>query len=190
MPNADITKRAIADAMKRLMQNEPLAKISIGDITKACGVTRNSFYYHFKDKFDLVNWIFYTELTQAVSTDEGAALDATSWTLIEGICTYFYENKRFYQNALTITGQNSFVEYFEELLGKWIVAKTEEWYAADENRDFFVLFFANAFVSAIVRWLMDGAKTPPDQLTQLIRKAVTGAAIRLIEIEGLQDELK
>lgn len=191
MPNADITKRAIADAMKKLMENEPLAKISVGDIATECGVTRNSFYYHFKDKFDLINWIFYTELTQAVNQDEGLALDAaSSWALIEGICTYFYDNKRFYQNALTVTGQNSFVEYFEELLGKWIVARTEEWYADDENRDFFVLFFANAFVSAIVRWLTDGAKTPPDKLTQLVKKAITGAAIRVIEIEGLQDEIK
>lgn len=58
MPSPGITKRLLAEAMKTFMQERPLTKISVGDLVDECGLNRNSFYYHFKDKYDLVNWIF------------------------------------------------------------------------------------------------------------------------------------
>lgn len=61
MPDSSITKRALAAALKQLMSEKPLQKISVGDICETCSMNRKSFYYHFKDKYDLVNWIFYTE---------------------------------------------------------------------------------------------------------------------------------
>ena len=183
MPSADITKRAIAVTMKKLMDQEPLAKISVNDIVTECGMTRNSFYYHFKDKFDLVNWIFYTDISEELNylkIDE-----SPSWDTIEGICDFFYKNKAFYQNALSITGQNSFVEYFTDLLKQVVATRMANLYKEDEDRDFLVTFFSNAFVDAISRWLSDGAETPPDKFAGLIRKAITGVAIRLADKDEL-----
>ena len=62
MPDSSLTKRALAAAIKELMREKPLVKISIADIVERCQMNRQSFYYHFRDKYDLVNWIFYTEL--------------------------------------------------------------------------------------------------------------------------------
>ena len=62
MPDSSLTKRALAQAIKELMNEKPLVKISIADIVDRCQMNRQSFYYHFRDKYDLVNWIFYTEL--------------------------------------------------------------------------------------------------------------------------------
>ena len=50
MPDSNITKRALASSLKRLMETKPFAKISVGDICAACEMNRKSFYYHFKDK--------------------------------------------------------------------------------------------------------------------------------------------
>ena len=55
MPDANITKSALASSMKRLMKEKPFTKISVIDICEGCGMNRKSFYYHFKDKYDLVN---------------------------------------------------------------------------------------------------------------------------------------
>ena len=41
-------------------------KINISDICEPCYMNRKSFYYHFKDKYDLVNWIFDTEFMEFV----------------------------------------------------------------------------------------------------------------------------
>ena len=61
MADSNSTKSALADAMKKLMVRKSFAKISISDLCEECGLNRKSFYYHFKDKYDLVNWIFYVD---------------------------------------------------------------------------------------------------------------------------------
>jgi AcrR family transcriptional regulator len=53
--NSNITKQAFSIALKELMQEVPFDKIRIADICNRCGMNRKSFYYHFKDKYDLLN---------------------------------------------------------------------------------------------------------------------------------------
>lgn len=61
MADSNITKRAMAAAMKELLRDRPFAKVNVSDICDACGMNRKSFYYHFQDKYELMNWIFFNE---------------------------------------------------------------------------------------------------------------------------------
>lgn len=112
MADSNITRNAMAAAMKALMKEKKLSKISISDICGACGMNRNSFYYHFKDKYDLINWIFYTEFVSNIHLEEYK--DALQ--LLEDICDYLYQERDFYRVALKMEGQNSFQEYFSEVM--------------------------------------------------------------------------
>ena len=47
MTNA--TKLALEESLKRLLLKKPLDKITINDLTTDCGISRMTFYYHFKD---------------------------------------------------------------------------------------------------------------------------------------------
>ena len=60
------TKRALAQSLKRLMAQKPLSKITIADITEDCGINRMTFYYHFQDIYDLIEWICMEEGSQAI----------------------------------------------------------------------------------------------------------------------------
>ena len=51
---SQITKRALEASLKKLLTKKPLDKITITDITEDCGINRMTFYYHFKDIYDLV----------------------------------------------------------------------------------------------------------------------------------------
>lgn len=179
MPNPGITKKAIANAMKELMAQRPLAKINVGDIVELCDLNRNSFYYHFKDKFDLVNWIFYTDLAGAFNKDQ--VMDASGWELIDKLCHFFYQNKIFYLNALSVTGQNSFEEYYLELLKTLVMTRAADLFEDDPHKDFYINFFVDAFSTTTLRWLREGAKMPPDEYSALIKKAATGAAMRILQ---------
>ena len=81
MPDSNITKRALAAALKELMETKPFSKISVSDICQACDMSRKSFYYHFQDKFDLVNWIYYTECV--------AVLKEKNWCGIKKVDSLF-----------------------------------------------------------------------------------------------------
>lgn len=66
----------------------------------------------FKDKYDLVNWIFYVDFL----TNMGGKNFENEWDVLVAVCNIFYQNKAFYQSALRIEGQNSFKDYFYEML--------------------------------------------------------------------------
>ena len=54
MADSNITKSALARALRELMEEQPFEKIQIAQICERCGMNRQSFYYHFKDKFEFL----------------------------------------------------------------------------------------------------------------------------------------
>ena len=69
MSDSLITKRAIAEALKQVCKEKPFDKISISDITAVCGLNRQTFYYHYQDKYELLSWIYYNENFAAIADD-------------------------------------------------------------------------------------------------------------------------
>ena len=59
------TKQAIAESLKHLLLRKPITKITINDITEDCGISRMTFYYHFNDIYDLVEWVCAEEARAA-----------------------------------------------------------------------------------------------------------------------------
>ena len=178
-----ITKRVLADSIRKLMEQRPLAKISVGDIVEECGLNRNSFYYHFKDKYDLVNWIFYTDVINRLKLDN--VLTGSVWELIDTISHYFYENKVFYMNALSVRGQNSFAEYYIDIIKQIVRVRLGESLADndEQDQDFYIYFFIDAYIAATFRWLQGGAQIPPEKFTQMIKKAARGTAMRVLDLD-------
>ena len=63
---SEITKKALAETLKKLLSKNKLNKITIKEITEDCGVNRQTFYYHFKDIYDLLEWIYKNEEIQEI----------------------------------------------------------------------------------------------------------------------------
>ena len=60
MADAVSTKQALAKGLKATLEHKSLDRVTVGDITTFCGLNRQTFYYHFEDKYALLNWIYYT----------------------------------------------------------------------------------------------------------------------------------
>lgn len=60
------TRRAIMESFWHLLEQRPLGKISVKDIVEACGINRNTFYYHFQDIPDLIEAIVREEADRVV----------------------------------------------------------------------------------------------------------------------------
>ena len=52
------TKEALASALRQMMTVKPIDKVTVKDIVEICGVNRQTFYYHFDDVDDLLEWVF------------------------------------------------------------------------------------------------------------------------------------
>ncbi|MFT5872775.1 MAG: putative dihydroxyacetone kinase regulator [Clostridium sp.] len=176
MSESLITKKALAVSIKQLMDTAPLAKISIQQIVNGCGLSRKTFYYHFKDKFDLVNWIYYTEVSESISDCNHYEnwTDGTYRTL-----SYLMKNKSFYINALNTPGQNAFSEYFFEFCFEIIMNAIDdlsiEMNVSDKDKKFIADFYSHAFVGIITQWVKLGMKELPEILVDGIRNILEGS---------------
>ncbi len=92
-----------------------MKKISVNDIVDHAGVGRNTFYYHFEDKYDLVNWYFQSGITHSSLWNAAPTPAGIPCWQLSGII--FLENKVFYCNAfLAYNGQNSLQKYMFDYL--------------------------------------------------------------------------
>lgn len=168
MADSNITKQVFAKALKELMQEKSFEKISINDICTRCKMNRKSFYYHFIDKYDLVNWIFDTEFIAMIQS----VMHEDSWTVIYTICNLLYENRVFYKKALQIQGQNSFQEHFQEMMFSVISGRVEELSGIDKESVFQINFFTDAIVVTFKRWLLKYTEMTPDEFIVELKKCL------------------
>ena len=177
MADSNITKKALASSLKELMSNKAFNKISIGEICERCLMNRKSFYYHFKDKEDLLNWIFDTEFAEVCPT----TLEDGLWDELTALVDYLYENRSFYRKAFRIEGQNSPASHMHELLYPVLKARLRLLIKNEEITDFQVNFFADGIICAIRRWIYASDCPPPEEFTRQIRSCMYGIAEEILK---------
>lgn len=97
MTSSIISKKIIANSLKYLMETESFHKISVSDIMLHCQMRRQTFYYHFKDKFELLSWIYREETKENIID----FLDYETWeNIFDLLFDYFYENQNFTEMLL------------------------------------------------------------------------------------------
>ncbi len=172
MADANITKRALAASLQDLMKEVPFEKINVTRICEKCGMNRKSFYYHFRDKYDLVNWIFDTNFTSILSSVADGHFRDDQWMFLEKICEYFYEYRDFYRKMLLVSGQNSLSEHFREFILPGLKVQLSQRAGGEGVDDFTAGFFADAILLSIKRWLMEKDCMVPDQFVRKIKRIV------------------
>lgn len=175
MSTSEFSKSMIAQGMKDLLKKQTLESISIGDLARHCNVSRSTIYYHFKDKYDIISWIFHSEILPIVRADKQVG----SWTdnLLE-VCLYLQRNRSFYTKVLHEIGQNSFTEcligfckelilhMFQESQGERVLSRQQIQTICD--------IYAYGIVGIITDWSHRGMKTDPTPVVQTIKDLISG----------------
>ena len=140
-------------------------------------MNRKSFYYHFKDKYDLVNWIYYTE---CVGCPQGEGLLHRVGTP-GGIVRLLLQKRTFYRKTLSVDGQNSFSEYFRDILAAILGETMEGILGQDPHLDFYVEFYTDAFLCALKRWLLAKDCMPAEEFTTLLRSCLLKTSTAILQ---------
>ncbi|MDP4119948.1 MAG: dihydroxyacetone kinase transcriptional activator DhaS [Bacillota bacterium] len=165
MSNSIITKKALSTALKELMKRKSFDRITVEDITNQCGLNRQTFYYHFQDKYDLINWIYYNEAIAILSQD----LTYDNWNdRILELLTVMKSESYFYQNTFKSSGENEFENYLlsftRELFISIIKNIDENNAVSEEDVNFFSQFFSFGSVGMIVSWAKTGMTASPESI--------------------------
>lgn len=170
MANSNITKKALAQSLKELGATKILDKITVADITDHCGVNRQTFYYHFNDKYELLSWIYNQDLFIPLTQD----LTFENWVeKLIGLFKYMKQQKAFFMNTIK-SSNNFFAEYsnkiFAELFVKAIAELDLYQHLDDKEQDIYARFFAYGLTGVIVDWALKGMKENEDDLAVLLQK--------------------
>lgn len=180
MKMSQTTKRALEASLKNLLAQKPLDKITIHDIATDCGINRMTFYYHFKDIYDLVEWSCVEDARKAL---EGKK---TYDTWQQGFLQIFeavLANKVFIQNVYHSVSREQVEIYLYKLTYNLLIGvveeKAENMNVREEDKQFIANFYKYAFVGLMLDWIKDGMKENPqliiDRLGLLIHGNVTHA---------------
>lgn len=175
MSTSEFTKYMIAKGVKQLLKTMEFNDISVGIIASHCHISRNTFYYHFKDKYDVINWIFYSEITPIIGMDY--SVDNWAESLL-ALCKYMQENKEFYIKVLHIQGQNSFSECLMEFyvnLVQNILLNTEGDQILDPGQVRVIAnFYAFGLTGVVSNWAKNGMKAEPEPTIRMLKDLFSG----------------
>lgn len=180
---SQITKRALEASLKNLLLKKPLDKITITDIAEDCGINRMTFYYHFKDIYDLVEWSCIEDATKAL---EGKKTYDTWQQGFMQIFEAVLENKPFILNVYRSVSREQVEIYLYKLTYNLLIGVVEEKAAnmavREEDKKFIADFYKYAFVGLMLDWVKNDMKEEPqkiiDHLSVLMHENITSALNR------------
>ena len=147
------TKSALAASFKKLLRKTTLDKITVKDIVEDCGVNRQTFYYHFKDIYDLIEWIFAEE-AQNILLRENPSFDEDYFARV---FEYLNENRTLIANAYNSVGREYFEEYLfkliRPLINDYALKCASELDIDKEDFDFVVNIYSSGFIFLAFVWL-------------------------------------
>lgn len=106
----DRTKQLYADTLIELMEKKSLQEIRVKDLCEKSGTDRHTFYYHFRDKYELVAWIYASGAEKSMGGQDGfMGVDESAAAL-----NLVQQNRVFYKKAFTDSSQNVLWQYIQE----------------------------------------------------------------------------
>lgn len=172
---SQVMKRALEQSLKNLLLKKPLTKITINDITEDCGINRMTFYYHFKDIYDLVEWSCLEDARRALENKR----DYDSWT--QGLLQIFEavrENKPFVMNVYRCVHQEQVEKYLkpqvDSLVLEIINGESTSGTLREEDKEFIARVYSHVFIGMMLDWIKEDMRTDPKQIVDRLSVLLKG----------------
>jgi len=159
-------KEIIADSLKELMQSIPLNNITVTDIVSNCGTSRQTFYRYYKDKYDVVNWIYSNLADKCISLLKN---DLNWYAVCLETLNQMEKEKYFYVNAINCECQNSIVEiiFNHGMINCMEIFKTKNnALPTNDELEFALKFYLYGICKTGEDWAKSGMKLTSEQLAE------------------------
>lgn len=179
---SQITKRALEASLKNLLLKKPVNKITIQDIAEDCGINRMTFYYHFKDIYDLIEWSCEEDARRAIEGNK------TYDTWEQGFLNLFYaveENKPFIMNVYRYVSREQIEQYLYRVVFDLLIDVVEECSQGlnvkKNDKRFIADFYKYGFVGLMLEWIQHDMKQDPKEIVSQLNILIDGDVKRALE---------
>ena len=164
-------KYRLARSMKECMKTMSVDNITVKQITENCGVTRQTFYRNFMDKFDLINWYFDKLLAKSF---EHMGMGKTVYDALVKKFTYIQKEKAFFSAAFRYDKQNSLREHDFDLILAFYENLIHEKSGSPVSPEmhFLLEMYCQGSITMTVKWVLTGMDLTPSEFAALLVRAM------------------
>lgn len=174
------TKKIIKEVFLELLKQKPINKITVKELCENADINRATFYSHYKDLFDLLSKIEHETNSYLNELIDNLHIDDNNHLLL---IKFIAENCEFY---LAYFNNNLSGSAMEETLSlsqkKFIRQWTNDNSSLDTYKAEYLFEFINSsFLCIVKKWLQNGMKESPEEISTLINTLITGAVNALLK---------
>lgn len=169
------TKRAIAYTFKDLLKEKPFNKITVNNIANKCDINRQTFYYHFQDIRDLIEWICIDEVDNILEKKYDCEKWEDKFLLIFKIME---EEKIYVKNIYSSVSvevlRSNLYRLVYPIIYSEILEKSKGKNLREEDKKFITDFYKYALVSIVLNWIDNGMHENPELIVAKVSRLITG----------------
>lgn len=180
------TKQSISESLMMLLETHTIDKITVKDIVAECGVNRQTFYYHFRDIYDLLEWTLEENIQTFLA--EHSILKDNWQEQIYLLYQFFYSHRKLILHAydsINRTYYERFVlKFIEPIISYRISLCPAAEQVPDEKRQFVQQIYCWICSDLIIEWVEHGmpdeTKARLDDYITLVNGSLDTALERFI----------
>lgn len=177
----EMTKSILSKSLKKFLSKKPLNKITVKDIVSDCKLTRQTFYYHFQDIYELLDWTYKNEIGHILEDKKNSSWDA----IIKGILNFIKENKSMFVYTIQSVGREHFEQAVYPDLYEFSKSKIHEASSEFEIPTDKINFLANlqtiTLLSVIIQWANNGMKESINEIVQMLDMTLNSATLNVLK---------
>lgn len=178
----NLTRKAIKGSFIKLLNEHPLSKITIKDIVEDCGVSRNTFYYHYQDIFELLEDIFEEEIAKVIEKNQ----KKEHWQegMIEA-AKFVLDNKKACYHVYHSISKEQLERYLlkitDNLMTQYLQEQSKGLNISNEDMHYITTFYKYAIAGILFSWLENDMQEEPEYAIQKISEIFAGSSRRVLE---------
>lgn len=176
------TKKAIIDSVLRLGAEKPINKVTVKDVVNDCGITRNTFYYYFRDIYDVL---------ESVINAEVGKLDIANGSYAEyeqaffGLTQFIYDHKKTLVNLYNSIGHEKTEKYLSDRLRSTVLTLVRReaagLNATESDLQIISIFYEQAILGVLIKWLKNELPDDLGYVMERVEKIFAGQVRSTIE---------
>ena len=173
------SKRRLADALEQLMERKPLDQVRVSEIAAAAGVSKQTFYHHFADKYHLMEYCFRDMFADPFCSMGTLAPFDQCYLAFLRLC---HERKTFLRNAFTSQDVNGLYRVMHRALRDAFGRRVRTFGVADGGDvSFYLDFFSKGCAGCTRHWFDEGMNFSDEKLVELVCQCIPVGAERFFK---------
>ena len=175
-------KAAICRSASELLTKKRTKKLTVKDIVEECGITRQTFYYHFQDIYDLLDWTLQEDIHRLIVNE----IELDNWEeSIAALFAYMQANRLLILNAFHSlerdTLEREVFKLLSPLLHRLFYAQSGFDRLCEADQDFIVSVYGLGIAGLLLRWIGTNMLAPPEPLIRQLYRLMGGSLQGIVQ---------